>query len=42
MRERERERERKKEIHGEMIIEQCRRKNKGVHPLLEEYRTVSQ
>ena len=41
-REREREREREKEIHGEMIIENCRRKIKGVHLLLDEHRTVSQ
>ena len=38
----EREREREKEIHGEMIIEKCRRKIKGVHLLLDEHRTVSQ
>ena len=50
MRDSERERERelqrgrewKNEIRGEMIIEKCRRKIKGVHLLLDEHRTVSQ
>ena len=38
---RERERERVKE-RDTWIIEQCKRKIKGVHLLLDEHRTVSQ